>query len=105
MFIVHACSVTQSCLTLGDLMDCSPPISSVQGLSWQEYWSGLPFPPPGDLPNPGIESESPEALALAGRFLISEPPWRPWIYFWFQIPKISSEPSQAGHLKLADGKQ
>ena len=29
------------------------------GLSRQEYWSGLPFPSPGDLPNPGIEPESP----------------------------------------------
>ena len=37
----------------------------------QEYWSGLPFPPPGDLPNPGIE---PALLALAGRFFITEPP-------------------------------
>ena len=36
--------------------------------SRQEYWSGLPFPPPGDLPDPGIELESPESLALAGRF-------------------------------------
>ena len=41
------------------------------GFSWQEYWSGLPLPPPGDLPNPGIEPESP---ALAGRFFITEPP-------------------------------
>ena len=29
------------------------------GLSWQEYWSGLPFAPPGDLPDPGIKPESP----------------------------------------------
>ena len=35
------------------------------GLSQQEYWSGLPFPPPGDLPDPGIEPASP---ALAGGF-------------------------------------
>ena len=34
----------------------------------QEYWSGLPFPPPGDLLNPGIELESPVSPALAGRF-------------------------------------
>ena len=34
-------------------------------LSRQEYWSGLPCPPPGDLPNPGIEPWSP---ALAGRY-------------------------------------
>ena len=35
------------------------------GFSRQEYWSGLPFPPPGDLPNPGIE---PVSSALAGGF-------------------------------------
>ncbi|CAI9161500.1 unnamed protein product [Rangifer tarandus platyrhynchus] len=39
--------------------------------SRQEYWSGLPFPSPGDLPDPGIE---PASHALAGRFLAPEPP-------------------------------
>ena len=34
------------------------------GFSWQEYWSGLPFPSPGDLPNPGLELESPVSPAL-----------------------------------------
>ena len=42
-----------------DPMDCSPPGSSVHGFSRQEYWSGLPFPSPGDLPKPGIEPQSP----------------------------------------------
>ena len=44
-----------------DPMDCSPPGSSVHGdgFSRQEYWSGLPCPPPGDLPNPGMEPRSP----------------------------------------------
>ena len=37
-----------------DPMDCSPPGSSFVAFSRQEYWSGLPCPPPGDLPNPGI---------------------------------------------------
>ena len=36
--------------------------------SRQEYWSGLPFPPPGDLPYPGTEPTSPASHALAGRF-------------------------------------
>ena len=44
------------------------------GVSRQEYWSGLPFPPLGDLPNPGTEPVSPEAPALAGWFFITEPP-------------------------------
>ena len=41
------------------------------GFPRQEYWSGLPFPPPGNLPNPGVEPKSP---ALAGRFFTTEPP-------------------------------
>ena len=41
------------------------------GFSRQEYWSGLPFPSPGDLPGPGIK---PVSLALAGRFSTTEPP-------------------------------
>ena len=44
------------------------------GFPRQKYWSELPFPSPGDLPDPGIESESP---ALAGRFLTTEPPGKP----------------------------
>ena len=38
------------------------------GFSRQEYWSGLPFSPPGDLPNPGMEPVSPLSLTLAGGF-------------------------------------
>ena len=45
--------------------------------SRQEYWSGLPFLPPGDLPNPGIESETPASLALASKFFTTEPPGFP----------------------------
>ena len=60
----------QSCLTLCDPMDCSPPGSSVHGFSRQEYWSGLPFPPPGDLPHAGIEPESPASPALQADSLL-----------------------------------
>ena len=42
----------------------------------QEYWSGLPFPTQGDLPDPGIEAKSPVSLALACRFFTAEPPWK-----------------------------
>ena len=41
-------------------------------LSWQEYWSGFPFPPPGDLSDSGIESASPEAPVLTGEFFTTE---------------------------------
>ena len=44
------------------------------GFPRQEYWSGLPFPSPGDLPDPGIEPRSP---VLAGGFFITEPPGKP----------------------------
>ena len=51
---------------------CQAPVSL--GLPEQEYWSELPFPSPGDLPDPGIETASP---ALAGRFFTTEPPGKP----------------------------
>ena len=61
-----------------DPMDCSPPGSSSMGFSRQEHWSGLPFPSPGDLPNPGIEPGSP---ALQADSLPSEPTGKPekWV--------------------------
>ena len=43
----------------------------------QEYWSGLPFRSPEDLPNPGTELTSLVSPALAGGFFISEPPGKP----------------------------
>ena len=53
---------------------CSQPGSSVHGIYRQEYWSGLPRPPPGDLPDPGIKPQSP---ALQADSLPSEPPRKP----------------------------
>ena len=47
------------------------------GFSRQDYWSGLPFPSPGDLPNPGITPPSPASPALAGRFSTTELPGKP----------------------------
>ena len=45
------------------------------GLSMQEYWSGLPLPPPGDVPHPGIKPESLKSPALAGGFLTTSANW------------------------------
>ena len=70
--------VAQLCLTLHDPMDCiacQVPLS--MEFSRQEYWSGLPLPSPGDLPNPGIEPGSP---ALHAYSLPSEPPGTPKSY-------------------------
>ena len=66
------CVLAQSCPTLCDPRDCGAPL--FMGFSRQEYWSGLPFPSPEDLPDPGIESMSP---ALAGGFSTTVPPGKP----------------------------
>ena len=63
--------IVQQCPTLCDPMDSSQPGPPSKGFSRQEYWSGLPFPSPGDLPDPGIESQSPALQADAFSF---EPP-------------------------------
>ena len=64
----------KSCLTLCDTMDCSHQAPLSMGFSRQEYWSGLPFPSPGDLPNPGVE---PLVSCSAGGFFTPEPPGKP----------------------------
>ena len=58
-------SVAKSCSTLYDPRDRSSPGSSVHETSQQEYWSGLPFPSPGDLSDPGIKPRSPALQADA----------------------------------------
>ena len=55
---VSACVCAQLCLTLCDPMNYSPPDSSALGFPMQEHWSELPFPPPVDLLDPGIEPTS-----------------------------------------------
>ena len=71
----HACMYAkslQSCPTLCDPVDSSPQGSTPHGDSpRQGYWSGLPCPPPGDLPNPGIKSGSLMSTTLAGGFFVT----------------------------------
>ena len=68
------CSVTLLYPILCDPMDlaCQAPLS--MRFSRQVYWSRLPFPLPGNLPNPGIEPGSLVSLALTGRVFTTEPP-------------------------------
>ena len=63
-------SFAQSCLTLCDPVDCSPSGSSVHGIFGQEYWNGLPFLAPADLPYLEIQPTFLESPALAGRCFI-----------------------------------
>ena len=67
-------SVTQSCLTLFDRVDCSPPGSSVDGILQLRVLEWVSFPSPGDLPDPGMELRSP---ALQADSLLSEPVRKP----------------------------
>ena len=67
--VAGMCVCSQKRLTLCDPVDHILPGSSVHGISWQEYWSGLPFPPAGDLLNTGIKPASP-ALQV-GSLLLS----------------------------------
>ena len=66
--------VAKLCLTLVILWTVACQSLLSMGFSRQEYQSGLPFPSPGDLPDPGIKPESP---ALAGGFFTTEPPGQP----------------------------
>ena len=76
-WLLHPCTCmcAQSCPTLCNPVDWSLPGYSVYGIS--KYWSGFPFPPPGDLPNPKIEPMSPASPTLAGQFFTTEPPGKP----------------------------
>ena len=71
----HACSVLQSCLTLCDPWTAAHQAPLSMGFSRQEYWSGLPFPPPEDLPDPGIEPASLVSPELAGGFFTTSASW------------------------------
>ena len=64
----------QSCPTLCNPMDCSPPSSSVHGIFQAKILEWLPFPSPENLPDPGIEPTSP---ALTGGFFTTEPAGKP----------------------------
>ena len=76
MFYVYVyicvCLVAQSCLTLCDLMNCSPQAPLSMEFSRQEYWRGLPCPSSGDLPDPRIELMSPTMQADSSPFKLPQ---------------------------------
>ena len=79
-------TVTQSCPTLCNPRDCSLSGSSSMEFSRQEYWCGLPCPPPGDLLNPGIKTGSP---ALQADSLSFQPPGKPSLASQFSSVQFS----------------
>ena len=71
---MHTCVLGQvQCIATLWTVACQASLSL--RFSQEEYWSGLPFPPPGGLPDPGIESVSP---LLAGGFFTTEPSEKPY---------------------------
>ena len=75
-------------VTLGTIARKAP---LSMGFSRQEYWSGLPFPSPGDLPNPGIKPASLESYALEGRFFTTSTTWGAcWIPIFILNPIFRS---------------
>ena len=94
---VCVCSAAQSCLTLCHSMDCSPPGPLSLGFSRQEYWSGLPCPPPGDLPSPGIKpSGFLRLLHWQVGSLPLAPPGKPYIPAWMYLKLSIRAPWLAG---------
>ena len=84
----------QSCPTLCHPMDCSPPGSSVHGILQARILEWMPFPPPGNLPNPGIKPASLRSPALAGGFFTTEPPGKP--YRDAECPSMLGSPGPPG---------
>jgi len=73
----NVCVCVQSCPTLGDPMDVARQAPPSMGFPRQEYWNGLSFSSPGNLPYPGIKPSSLTPLALADRFFTTAPTLTP----------------------------
>ena len=74
--------------TICKSLDCSWPGCSVRGILQARYWSGLPSPPPGDLPNPGMEPMSLMSPVLAGGFFITQATWEALWFTVYQVGQI-----------------
>ena len=87
MSYLHECML--NCLSHVQLfatpwtVDHQAPLS--MGFFTREYWSGLPFPPPGDLPDPGIEPVFLTSPALAGGFFTSSTTWKALCLFYHNL--------------------
>ena len=91
-----------SCSTLCNPWTVVHQVPLSMGISRQEYWSGLPFPPPGDLPDPGIKPLSPVSPALTDGFFTTEPRGAPafseqWALLAPVVPHHHSPSSFTSH--------
>jgi len=96
----NACVYALSCVQLfGALWTAAYQASLSVEFSRQKYWSGLPCPPPGDLPDPGIKPESLASPALAGTFFTTSTTWEALPKHTVSVPlAVSSSPASAHHI-------
>ena len=80
-------------------MDCSPPDSSVHKIFQARILEGLPFPPPGDFSDPGIEPESLMSPALAGGFITTS---TTRVYHSVQDIQLETKNKNAGELQVKE---
>ena len=98
IFIISHYACLLSCSVVSNSMDfvaCQAP--HPWGFSRQEYWSGFPGPPSGDLPNPGIESASPLSPGLQADSLPTEPSGKPKTTNMFRVGHLS----EAGNISFS----
>ena len=96
---VLSCSVVSDSFVTPWTVACQAPLS--MGLFRQEYWNGLPFPPPENLPDPGIEPVSLESLTLVGRFFATVPPGKTTTEAQYHIYWVSNDTLQSYHISWA----
>ena len=78
--------VAKSCLTLATPWTVAYQAPLSMGFSRQEYWSGLPFPSPGHLPDPGTKPMSLASLTLPGGFFTTVLPGKPLELIYIEVP-------------------
>ena len=84
-------------------MDCSPPALLSMGFSRQEYWSGLPFPPPGDLPDPGAELASLMSPAFVDGIFTTSTTWEAHVGGTMSENSKNGFQTQVGHWESKAG--
>ena len=102
MYVLCCAKLLQSCLTLCDPMDCSPPGSSDHGILQTRLLKSVDCPPPGDLPDPGIEPASP---ALQANSLTTEPPGNVNVYHRINVNAVKNQGSQRKRMQKQIGCQ
>ena len=93
VWVLGHCSHIWLCVTLWTVARQAP--LSV-GFSGQEYWRGTPCPPPGHLPNSGIEPTSLMSPALEGKFFTTSATWHNWLNHWPLVINSVSTKSGGG---------